>query len=108
MNSSVNDSAYKCESVHSPVCVGVDECVFMSVLFGESVGNRLRVSMSKRDSIGAEAYIHVAWTLAWVWGVVCRLPGCSSCSAGLFFLFPYFLMWCICVYACFICMSTRA
>lgn len=104
MRSSVNDSAYKRESVHSPVCVGVDECVFMSVLFGESVGNRLRVSMSERDSIGAEAYIHVAWTLAWV----CWLTGCSSCSAGLFFLFPFFLMWCICVYACFICVSTRA
>ena len=35
MRSSVNDSAYKRESVHSPVCEGVDECVFMSVLFGE-------------------------------------------------------------------------
>lgn len=101
-------SVYKRELVHSPVWVWVDECVFMSVLFNEPIGNRLGVGMSERESMGAEAFIHVVWTLAWVWGVVWRLTGCSPCSAGLFFLFPSFLMWCLCVYSCFICVSARA
>lgn len=54
--------------------------------------------MSEPDSMGGVVCTHVAWALAWVWGVVCSPSGALSDLLACFFSFHFFFV-CV-VYMC--------
>lgn len=54
--------------------------------------------MREPDSMGGVVCTHVAWALAWVWGVVCSPSGALSALLACFFSFHFF--WGCGVYVC--------